>query len=147
MSSVPYCLQVPIYLRSTVLSYAAVPAVPFDSASAYTEASHIQLFGPCDTDVFVHESTHSFDGTYNGLSSQPAYLEALYTDTCVPDEYAQTNNVECFAQDMVVFVYYLWNPSFFENSCMANQISYINTLPTPGVQIYKAAVGKRQSSS
>ena len=27
----------------------------------------------------------------------------LYADSCVPDEYAQNSNVECFAQDVVVF--------------------------------------------
>ena len=133
-------MQVPLYLRSAVSSYAAV----LGGGTAYEEAGQIQLQGACVTDVFVHESTHAFDyinGNY-GLSGSSAYLQALYEDACVPDEYAQSNNVECFAQDMVVFVYYLWNPSFFENVCMEWQIGYINTLNNPGLQAYKAYVGK-----
>ena len=133
-------MQVPIYLRGTVPAYGAVSG----GGTAYTYGNIVTLQGDCVMDVFVHESTHAFDFTNGdyGLSGSSAYLEALYEDACVPDEYAMTNNVECFAQDMVVFVYYLWNPNFLENVCMEYQIFYINKLTAPGVQAYKATVGE-----
>lgn len=130
-------LQVPLFLRKTVKSYAAVPG----GGGAYTIAAQITIFGSNSEDVFIHESTHAFDGTFQ-LSDQQAYLQTLYADSCVPDEYAQNNNVECFAQDMVVFLYYLWNPSFFQNPCLGRQIGFVNMLNVPGVQSYKSSVGE-----
>lgn len=134
--------QVPLFLRTTVKSYAAVPG----GGGAYTIASQITIFGSNPQDVFVHESTHAFDGTFQ-LSDQQAYLQALYADSCVPDEYAQNSNVECFAQDMVVFLYYLWNPSFFQPPCLGRQIGFVNMVTVPGVQSYKSSVGESCSLS
>lgn len=137
-------LQVPLFLRKTVLSYAAVPS---DNGNAYTAGAHITIFGALDTDVFVHESTHAYDGAnvLSGLelSSQPTYLQALYNDTCAPDEYADVNNVECFAQDMVVFLYQVWNPrTFYRNPCMKGQMAYLNSSTLPGAQAYASSVGE-----
>ncbi|KAA6423370.1 MAG: hypothetical protein FRX49_06822 [Trebouxia sp. A1-2] len=131
-----YVGKVPVFLRTTVSAYNAVSG----GGTAYTIGGTVTLQGDCVMDVFVHESTHAFDGTYS-LSGTSAYLEALYEDSCVPDEYAMTNNVECFAQDMVVFVYYLWDPNFLQNVCMEYEIFYINQLTVPGVQAYTAMVG------
>jgi len=133
----PFFLQVPVFLRTTVSAYNAVSG----GGSAYTIGGKVTLQGDCEMDVFVHESTHVFDGTYS-LSGTSAYLEGLYEDSCVPDEYAMANNVECFAQDMVVFVYYLWDPNFLQNVCMEYEIFYINQLTVPGVQAYKTLVGE-----
>ena len=130
-------VQVPLFLRSTVKSYAAVPG----GGGAYTIAAQITIFGSNPEDVFVHESTHAFDGTFQ-LSTQQAYLQALYADSCTPDEYAQNSNVECFAQGMVVFLYYLWKPSFFQNPCLSQQIEFVSSLTVPGVQSYKSSVGE-----
>jgi len=132
-----FFLQVPVFLRTTVSAYNAVSG----GGTAYTIGGKVTLQGDCEMDVFVHESTHAFDGTYS-LSGTSAYLESLYEDSCVPDEYAMTNNVECFAQDMVVFVYYLWDPNFLQNVCMEYEIFYINQLTVPGVQAYKTLVGE-----
>lgn len=130
-------MQVPLFLRSTVKSYAAVPG----GGGAYTIAAQITIFGSNPEDVFVHESTHAFDGTFQ-LSNQQAYLQALYADSCAPDEYAQNSNVECFAQDMVVFLYYLWQPSFFQNPCLSQQIGFVSSLTVSGVQSYKRSTGE-----
>ena len=130
-------MQVPLFLRSTVKSYAAVPG----SGGAYTIAAQITIFGSNPEDVFIHESAHAFDGTFQ-LSNQQAYLQALYADSCAPDEYAQNSNVECFAQDVVVFLYYLWKPSFFQNPCLSQQIGFVSSLTVPGVQSYKSSVGE-----
>lgn len=139
-------MQVPLFLRKFVSSYAAIP----DNTGAYTAGGHITLFGAMDTDVFIHESTHAYDGgnviSGNELSSQPAYLKALAADTCSPDEYANVNNVECFAQDMVVFLYQLWNPrTFYRDPCMAGQMAYMNSSTLPGMQDYVKAVGETAS--
>ena len=131
-------MQVPLFLRENVKSYAAVPD---KAAHAYTVARQITLFGNTSFDVFIHESAHAYDGAFK-LSGQQAYLQALSADSCVPDEYAQTNNVECFAQDMVVFVYSLWKPNFSQNPCLSWQIGFVNQLDTPGFQLYKTSVGE-----
>lgn len=133
-----YVVQVPLFLRKTVKSYTAVPA---RAPSAYAVAGQITLFGKTSENVFVHESAHAYDGKFK-LSGQQAYLQALSADSCVPDEYAQTNNVECFAQDMVVFLYYLWEPNFSQESCLSQQIGFVSDLDTPGFQSYKDFVGK-----
>ena len=131
-------VQVPLFLRKTVRSYTAVPA---RAPSAYAVAGQITLFGKTSENVFVHESAHAYDGKFK-LSGQQAYLQALSADSCVPDEYAQNNNVECFAQDMVVFLYYLWAPNFSQASCLSQQIGFVKDLETPGFQSYKDSVGK-----
>ncbi|DBA92097.1 TPA: hypothetical protein ACH3X1_015824 [Trebouxia sp. C0004] len=130
-----YVGKVPVFLRTTVSAYNAVSG----GGSAYTVGGTVTLQGDCQMDVFVHESTHAFDGMYS-LSGSSAYLQALYQDSCLPDEYAMNNNVECFAQDMVVFVYYLWDPNFLQNVCMEYEIFYIAQLTVPGVQAYKTMV-------
>ncbi|KAA6417117.1 MAG: hypothetical protein FRX49_12922 [Trebouxia sp. A1-2] len=96
--------QVPLHLRRWVASVSYVPA---SQGHAYTSAGHITFFGTFGFDVLVHESTHAQD---QGFSGSKAYLQAIGSDPCVPDDYAQTNNVECYAQDMVVFLYKLWRP-------------------------------------
>ena len=62
--------------------------------------------------------------------------------TRAPDEHAQNNNVECLAQDMVVFLYYLWKPSFFQNPCLSQQVGFVSALTVSGVQSYKSSVGE-----
>ena len=131
-------VQVPLFLRKTVKSYAAVPS---NAASAYTVASQITIFGHCSKNVFIHESAHAYDGAFK-LSGQKAYLRALSADSCVPDEYAQNNNVECFAQDMVVFLYSLWKPNFSQEPCLSRQLRFVNRLDTSGLQSYKRSTGE-----
>lgn len=124
--------QVPLYLRQWVASVSSVPA---SQGHAYTSASHITFFGALGFDVLVHESTHAQD---QGFSGSNAYLQAIGSDTCVPDDYAQTNNVECYAQDMVVFLYKLWRPydQPLGTTCMANQLKALNSSQAPGLQAY-----------
>ncbi|PRP83088.1 alpha-L-fucosidase [Planoprotostelium fungivorum] len=53
-------------------------------------------------EVFVHESAHSFDYS-NGISGQNVWQNAIGNDTCVPDPYARTNEVEDWAQTSVLY--------------------------------------------
>jgi len=129
---------VPLYLRRWVASVSSVPA---SQGHAYTSAGHVTFFGTLGFDVLVHESTHAQD---QGFSGSKAYLQAIGSDTCVPDDYAQTNNVECYAQDMVVFLYKLWRPydQPVGTNCMANQLKAINSSQAPGLQAYITSTGK-----
>ena len=90
----------------------------------------------------VHESTHAQD---QGFSNSQTYLTAVGKDSCVPDEYAQTNNVENYAQDMVVFLYTLWkpfNPPSPNTDCMSHQLSAIRASSASGLQDYIKATGE-----
>ena len=115
-------------------------SVPASQGHAYTQASHITFFGAVGFDVLVHESTHAQDQSFSGSK---AYLEAIGSDSCVPDDYAQTNNVECYAQDMVVFLYKLWRPydQPLGTNCMANQLKALNSSQAPGLQAYITSTG------
>lgn len=130
-------MQVPLYLRQWVTSISAIPA---SGGSAYTEAGHITFFDAIDLDVMVHESTHAQD---QGFSGSATYLNAIGSNSCVPDDYAQTNNVECYAQDMVVFLYKLWNPYNppLGTECMSGQLNAINSSQAFGLQAYINATG------
>lgn len=129
-------LQVPLFLRQYVKSVSSVYST---IGNAYTEAAHIVIFGDSpygSIDLMVHESFHAQD---QGFSGTHGYLEAIGSDLCVPDDYAQTNNVECYAQDMVVFLYKLWRPyapPLPSTDCMANQLKALNTSQAPGLQKY-----------
>lgn len=100
---------------------------------------HIVIFGDSpygSIDLMVHESSHAQD---QGFSGTDGYLEAIGSDSCVPADYAQTSNVECYAQDMVVFLYKLWRPyapPLPSTDCMANQLKALNTSQAPGLQKY-----------
>ena len=83
----------------------------------------------------VHESSHAQDQDF---SDSETFLTAIANDTCVPDEYAQTNNVECYAQDMVVFIYSLLRPYDLGLSsltdCMNEQLYALLDSDAPGMQ-------------
>ncbi|MCJ1242464.1 hypothetical protein MMC14_010472 [Varicellaria rhodocarpa] len=128
-------IQVPAFLRQWVTSISAIPAA---ARSAYTAAGHITFFANTASDwadVMVHESAHAQDQNISG--SQP-YLTALGQDSCVPDDYAGTNNVECYAQDMVVFLYKLWRPYAppLGIECMTNQLQILDNSQAPLLQAY-----------
>ena len=127
----------PLHLRRWVASVSYVPA---SQGHAYTSAGHITFFGTFGFDVLVHESTHAQD---QGFSGSKAYLQAIGSDPCVPDDYAQTNNVECYAQDMVVFLYKLWRPydQPLGTKCMAKQLKAVNSSQAPDLQAYITSTG------
>ena len=121
----------------------SISSVYASGTSAYTENAHIVFLGPTSsdlTDVFVHESSHAQD---QGFSKSQGYLEAIGSDSCVPDDYAQTNNVECYAQDMVVFLYKLWHPYAPPpgTDCMSYQLNALNTSQASGLQAYIQQTG------
>ena len=124
----------PLFLRQWVHSISSIPS---SDRSAYTADGRITIF--TDTvadwgDIMIHESAHAQD---QGFSDAHTFLEAISNDSCVPDNYAQTNNVECYAQDMVVFLYTLWRPyapPSPSTDCMANQLAALMDSDAPGLQ-------------
>ncbi|KAJ7107055.1 hypothetical protein C8R44DRAFT_594088, partial [Mycena epipterygia] len=103
--------------------------------SAYTITNgDVQLFGDCEIDTWVHEMMHAFDFA-NGTaqSSGPGWAAALAADTCVPDIYSLTNEVEDFAQVGVLKTYMLLYdgnpPPGFSADCMAHQLAFMAALP------------------
>ena len=103
-------MQVPLFLRQWVTSITAIPAIPATSRSAYTISSMTTIFAESPSewaDVMVHESAHAQD---QGFSVSSHFLNAIGSDTVSQIDDAQTNSLECYAQDMVVFLYSLWKP-------------------------------------
>ena len=124
-------------MRQWVTSVSSVQA---SGGSAYTQAGHITLFAAVPFDVLVHESTHAQDQNFSGSKQ---YLQAIGSDSCVPDEYAATNNVECYAQDMVVFLHKLWRPYDLPHGteCMAAQLAALKSSHAKGLQAYISSTG------
>ncbi|KAJ7189434.1 hypothetical protein GGX14DRAFT_580730 [Mycena pura] len=111
--------------------------------SAYTLPSgDIHLFGDCAVDTWVHETMHAFDFSVDGSgiliqSGSPGWAAALAADTCAPDDYSLTNQVEAtwkdFAQVGVLYTYTLLHggtlPPGFVVACMAHQLAFMAALP------------------
>jgi hypothetical protein len=83
----------------------------------------------------------------NGFSQGSTFTNAVEADTCVPDEFAQTNFYEDYAQVQVVFLYKLWNPYKPppNTSCLSFQLNAVATSQAAGVQDYVQATGATPS--
>ncbi|KAJ7624476.1 hypothetical protein FB45DRAFT_1030617 [Roridomyces roridus] len=126
--------RVPVGLRRYASTIAVMATQT--AANAYTlTTGETHFFGDCAMDTWIHELTHAYDfsGTTSYASATSAWLNALSTDSCVPDAYSQTNAVEDFAQTSVLNVYMLIFggnlPPGFQTACMSNQLAYVNSLP------------------
>ena len=60
------------------------------------------------------QSAHAED---NGFSGGSIWKTAITVDTCVPDGYANNNEVEDYAQNMVILIYALLNKSYKVPTC------------------------------
>ncbi|KAJ6611129.1 hypothetical protein B0H10DRAFT_2437663 [Mycena sp. CBHHK59/15] len=124
--------SVPIGLRR----YMGIVMVLGDTEThAYTLTNgDIHFFGDCAMDTWIHEASHSFDfATTTPHSSAPGWAQAIATDSCAPDNYSLTNQVEDFAQMSVVKIYMLLYdghlPPGFRADCMSHQLDFMDTLP------------------
>jgi len=98
-------------------------------AAYSTGSSSTYCLGDMSTEVFIHESAHNFDRRRpsNGrLSSQDGWKQAIAKDSCVPDGYAKTNQIEDFAQVLVLYM----SVAAKGNSigCMRNQLSFMESV-------------------
>jgi len=71
---------------------------------AYTMGNSGVYLGKYGPEVFVHESGHSFDYA-NGISSMSEWINAITTDSCLPDPYARSSVHEAWAQTGVLWSY------------------------------------------
>jgi len=132
--------RLPVRERQWIQHVMAVPG----GGSAYNSAAVIVFQGPVGVpSVFQHETTHSLDA-YAGasgvgqLSETFYWLNSIASDTCVPDDYSNTNEVEDFAQIGVVCLFNAVNPGGMDAAfgtsswhCLLNQFNYWNTVLYP----------------
>ncbi|KAJ7680034.1 hypothetical protein B0H17DRAFT_1206183 [Mycena rosella] len=135
--------RVPVGLRRFIATVLILQNV---TARAYTNLStgDIHLFGDCAMDTWIHEAIHTFDfrlgSQSSALSSSQEWLQAIASDSCVPDTYSLTNEVEAkfpedFAQMSVIKVYLLLHNNHlppmpgFRADCMSHQLDFMGTLP------------------
>ncbi|KAJ7471086.1 hypothetical protein FB451DRAFT_1037364 [Mycena latifolia] len=147
--------RVPVGLRRFI---ATVVVLEGNAPHAYTNLSNgdIHFFGDCAMDTWVHEATHSFDFSSPPFKSEsPAWAQAIASDSCAPDQYSISNEVEDFAQMSVMKIYMLLHnghlPPGFRADCMSHQLDFMGTLPLYNVtslfgntcQIQDGAAGVR----
>ena len=129
-------------------------AIPEDKPAATTSGAigSTILYQSVSVTTLIHETGHIAD--YRGgpgrkeASEGEGWRNALKLDTCTASSYAQFDNFEAFAEDMVVFVNNLWEskiPDFPSTDCMSGQLAAIasgalNAELTAMVQEYMEAV-------
>jgi len=122
--------RVPVGLRR----YVGTVALMSDSAPhAYTlTTGDIHMFAFTEMDTWIHEAAHAYDyATSNPVSGTTDWLQALASDSCVPDEYSQTNAIEDFAQVTVLKMFALTHggnyPPGYSTDCMKNQLAFVDS--------------------
>ncbi|KAH8915384.1 hypothetical protein BT69DRAFT_1356664 [Atractiella rhizophila] len=111
-------------------------------ALTWLPANDILMFGDeheeAGLTVFIHEQGHTIDQSF---SSSDTFKNAIAADTCVPDDYANSNEVEDFAQVTVMSLYNDLFGTFPDGpsvSCMQNQLDAYQS----NDRINKAAMAK-----
>ena len=114
---------VPAFIRQwTDVLTSASPNTCVNIGAAYsTGKSTTFCQSGMNPSVYVHEATHNYDIRSGGLSSRQEWRDAVNSDSCVPDSYANVNLVEDFAQNAVVWMYI--NKVSDNISCMQNQMN------------------------
>ncbi|KAK6531680.1 hypothetical protein TWF694_002856 [Orbilia ellipsospora] len=100
--------RLPLHMRAVVRHSIAVPQSSC-SALSYTDIGDTVYYGNCNTpSVWIHETGHQMDAMLKPASAESgtqAWKSAISADSCVPDSYANVNDVEDFAQNTVVALY------------------------------------------
>ncbi|KAH8883536.1 hypothetical protein GQ53DRAFT_882789 [Thozetella sp. PMI_491] len=126
-------------------------ALPDSGCSAGTGGMVTTFHGPCYVpSVFIHELTHTLDAFVNEktgsngdahvYSTTTPYLNAVSSDSCVPDPYANNSPQEDYAQVSVLAIYEKVNPGGLDPigawRCLVNsknnQGTIIGNAITPG---------------
>ncbi|KAJ7909067.1 hypothetical protein B0H13DRAFT_1878086 [Mycena leptocephala] len=126
--------RVPVGLRR----YMGVIVVLADTEPhAFTQTNgDIYLYGDCAMDIWVHEMMHAYDFAGSTvLSSSSGWAAALRADSCVPDNYSLTNQVES-----LIGLCASWGdknihgalrgelPPGFTADCMENQLQFMDVV-------------------
>ncbi|KZV85503.1 hypothetical protein EXIGLDRAFT_726077 [Exidia glandulosa HHB12029] len=117
--------RLPVHERQWIRHVVAVPG----GGSAYELNADVVFQGPVGTpSVFQHEVGHAVDFYKNGFQSSGTsqFLNAIQQDSCVPDDYANSNNVEDYTQVGVLSLYEIVNPGGLDPiganwRCLVNQ--------------------------
>jgi hypothetical protein len=114
--------QVPVGIRSYT---GAILATQAGGCSAVTfDGNFIRFHGDCGMTVFLHEAGHALD---DGASGSNEFKGAIAADGCVPDGYANSNEVEDWTQVDVIYTYTKqFGPSPIDTSCMQNQLNWFS---------------------
>ncbi|EPS44369.1 hypothetical protein H072_1635 [Dactylellina haptotyla CBS 200.50] len=123
--------RLPLHMRALVRHPIAVPQSSC-SALAYTDRGDIVMKGNCNTpSVWIHETGHQMDAMLKPASAESrstAWKNAIKADSCVPDSYANVNEVEDFAQNTVVALFKSIRGSIPKPSkagCFNNQLNRV----------------------
>lgn len=128
-----------------------VQDLPGEGGNAFTVGSDTVFQDDANKDVksptvCIHENAHTVDFAWNYIhgssgwvSSEDGWVNAINADTCVPDPYSRSNDVEDFAQ-VTVLGSYDKNAGgigkYASPACLQNQLSFVeNTIGevlTPG---------------
>ena len=76
-------------------------------------------------------------------------MQAINSDSCVPDGYAQTNAVEDYAQVTVAWIYLHASGSLPSpgGSCMQHQLDALSASTANGIQNFKTKADQRNLNS
>ncbi|KAK6337782.1 hypothetical protein TWF696_001262 [Orbilia brochopaga] len=100
--------RLPLHMRGLV-RHPIATRDPSCSAYSYTGIGDIVFRGECTTpSVWIHETGHQMDSMLNPAnyhSGTSQWNDALNQDSCVPDNYANVNKIEDFAQVTVTALY------------------------------------------
>ncbi|KFY07380.1 hypothetical protein V492_07192 [Pseudogymnoascus sp. VKM F-4246] len=127
---IDYFGRLPVHERQSVSYVIAVPG----GGSAYEIGGLVVFQGnTASVSVFQHEVGHAVDA-YNkpdGTSSNTKeFLDAIDGDTCVPDDYANSSNVEDYTQVAVLLMYNTVVPGGLDTigadySCLNKQLAVV----------------------
>ncbi|PRP76151.1 hypothetical protein PROFUN_15381, partial [Planoprotostelium fungivorum] len=115
--------RVPIPIRQRVKGLTA--ASSGKGGGAGSGGDRIVFWEPnLPTNVWIHESAHSFD---QGKSASSEWAAAVSQDSCVPDRYAQTSYAEDYAQVVVIWNYLVLSDKVYDGSydCLRNQLNFV----------------------
>ncbi|KZV88927.1 hypothetical protein EXIGLDRAFT_678418 [Exidia glandulosa HHB12029] len=116
--------RLPVHERQWVRHVIAVPG----GGSAYMSNADVVFQGPVGTpSVFQHEVGHAVDFYKNSVRSSGTskFLNAIQQDSCVPDNYANSNEVEDYTQVGVLSMYEIVTPGGLD-TLNANWRCFIN---------------------
>jgi hypothetical protein len=105
--------------------------------SAFNSGDNIQMNGKMGLAVYIHEAAHSLDTQVrpdlDRVSVNQIWVDAFNADSAVPDAYAQSSQLENFAQMTIAALYHLVVPGGIEAiqpnaSAFANQLNLLLSL-------------------
>ncbi|PVH81609.1 hypothetical protein DL98DRAFT_587225 [Cadophora sp. DSE1049] len=124
--------RIPVRERQWIQHVVAIPG----PNSAYMSSAIVVFRGTAtgSLGVFQHEIGHAVDFYKNGFqtSARTEWLDAIRQNTCVTDNYANTNAIEDFAQIGVVSLFANVNPGGLDPAfgwtwhCFLNQFNTYN---------------------